>query len=162
MEKNIITAIQHICSKSKQRVTSQRIFRCINKGALNIDCELLQDCINRLEIDSRIFKKKRGKNAPFFINPIATDISKNDGQGNVERVHTSPESPKIIEKLESFVGHDLGNIQNATPIMDLINTPLLYRKDNLGGHTSTVCTDDRFFQEEFWFLRKEWIIKKNY
>ena len=57
MEEKIITAIQYIRSKSKQRVTSQRIFRFINKGALIIECELLQDCMNRLEIDGRIYKK---------------------------------------------------------------------------------------------------------
>ena len=34
MEEKIITAIQNIRSKSKQRGTSQRIFRFINKGAL--------------------------------------------------------------------------------------------------------------------------------
>ena len=33
----------------------------------------------------------------------------------MERVPKSPESPKIIEKLESFANHDLGNIQNVTP-----------------------------------------------
>ena len=60
MEEKIIAAIQYIRSKSKQRVTSQRIFRFINKGALSTDCELFQDCINRLEIDGRIYKKKEG------------------------------------------------------------------------------------------------------
>ena len=36
--------------------------------------------------------------------------------------------------------------------MYLINTHLLYRKDNSGGHSSTVSTDKRFFQEEVSFL----------
>ena len=36
MEEKIITAIQYIHSNSKQRVTSQRIFQVINKGALII------------------------------------------------------------------------------------------------------------------------------
>ena len=45
MEEQIITAIQNIRSKSKQRVTSPRIFRFINKGALSIECELFQDCM---------------------------------------------------------------------------------------------------------------------
>ena len=39
--------------------------------------------------------------------------------------------------------------------MHLINIPLLYRKDNSGGHSSNACTDDRFFQKEVIFLRKE-------
>ena len=38
--------------------------------------------------------------------------------------------------------------------MPTINTPLLYQKDNLDGHSSNVCTDDRFFYEEILFLRK--------
>ena len=46
MEEKIIAAIQHIRSKSKQRVTSQIISRFINKGASSIGCELFQDCIN--------------------------------------------------------------------------------------------------------------------
>ena len=58
MEEKIITAIQNIRSKSKQRVTSQRIFRYINKGALSIECELFQDCMNKLEIDGSIYKKR--------------------------------------------------------------------------------------------------------
>ena len=44
-EKNI-SGIQHIRSMSKERVTSERIFQSINKFALNIDCELFQNCIN--------------------------------------------------------------------------------------------------------------------
>ena len=112
MEKNI-TALQHVRSKSKQRVTLQNIFRFINKGALSIDSE----------------QSKRAKNASFFINPIDLDSNKNDGPDNVERVHKYPESLEAIEKLESFADHDLGNNQNVTPSMDLINTPLLYRKD---------------------------------
>ena len=57
MEEKIIAAIQYIHSKSNQRVTSQRTFRIFNKGALSIDCELFQDCINSLEIDGLIYKK---------------------------------------------------------------------------------------------------------
>ena len=71
MEEKIIAVIQHIRFKSKQRVTSQRIFRFISKGAVSIGCELFQDCIHGLEIESHIYKKKWGKNAFLFINPIA-------------------------------------------------------------------------------------------
>ena len=83
--------------------------------------------MNKLEIDIRIYKKKRVKNTSFFINPIPPDNKKN-GPDSAERVHKSPELSKTIEKLESTADHDLGNIQNATPSMHLINTPLLYRK----------------------------------
>ena len=136
-------------------MTSQRIFWFINKDALSIDCELFQDCINRLEIDGRIYKKKRSKHASFFINPISEDNNKNDEPNNTEKVHKSPESPKAIEKLEFFTDHIPGIIQNVTPNLPPINTPLLYRKDNLDGHGSNVCTDDRIFHEEVLFLRTE-------
>ena len=35
------------------------------------------------------------------------------------------------------------------------NSVYIYRKDNLDGHSSNVCTEDRFFYEEILFLRKE-------
>ena len=81
--------------------------------------------MNKLETDGRIYKKKREKNASFFINHILPDSKKNDGPESVERVHKSPELPKTIEKLESSADHDLGNIQNTTPSMHLINASLL-------------------------------------
>ena len=120
MEEKIITAIQNIHSKSKQRETSQRIFRFINKVALIIECEHFQDFMNKLEIEGRIYKEKRDKNASFFINPIRSDSKKNDQPDSVERVHKYLELPKPIEKLESSADHDTGNIQNARPIMRLI------------------------------------------
>ena len=46
------------------------------------------------------FTKRRSKNAPFFINPIALGNNKNDWPDNVERVDKSRESPENIEKLE--------------------------------------------------------------
>ena len=73
----------------------------------------------------------------------------------MERVHKSPELPKTLEKLKSSAHHDLGNIHNATPSMHLINTPLLYRKDNSRGLSSSVCTDLGFSTKKSFFLRKE-------
>ena len=73
----------------------------------------------------------------------------------MEKAHKSPESRKAIKKLESFAHQAPGNFQNITPNMPTINTPQLYRKDNLDGHSSNVCTDDRFFYEEILFLRRE-------
>ena len=72
----------------------------------------------------------------------------------MERVHKSPKLPKTIEKLEFSADHDLGSIQNATPSMHLINTPLLYRKNNSCGLSSNVCTDHRFFHEEVHFKER--------
>ena len=82
MDEKIITTIQHIRSKSKQRVVSQRIFQFINKGALSIECELFRDCMNRLKIDGRIYKKKRLylEKALFFINPIPRTAAKMMGR----------------------------------------------------------------------------------
>ena len=91
----------------------------------------LPRCMNKLEIDGRIYKKKMGKNASFFINPIPTDSKKNDGPDSVERFHKSPELPKTIKKLESSADHDSS------------------------GVSSNVCTDHRFLHEEVLFSRKE-------
>ena len=96
-------------------------------------------------------QKERVKIAPVFINPIPPDSNKNDESGSVERGRKSPKSTKTIEKLESFADHDFEDIQKVTSIMHLISTPLLYGKDNSGGHSSNVCTDDRFFPKEVLF-----------
>ena len=101
MEEKIIAAIQHIPSKSKQTVISQRIFRFINKGAVSSGCELFQDCINGLEIYGLISKKRRVKMLPFLLIPLPRIAKKKDETDNVEKAHKSPESPKAIKKLES-------------------------------------------------------------
>ena len=101
-----------------------------------------------------VFTKKRGKHASFFINPIPPYSNKNDGSDSVERVHKSPKSTKSIKKPESFAEHDLENIKIVTLSMHLINTLMLYRKDNLGGHSSTVCTDVRFFKKKSFFKER--------
>ena len=148
MEEKIIAAIQHIRSTSKLRVTSQRIFRFINKCAVSIGCELFQDCINGLEIDCLIYKKRGVKILPFLLIPLPRVVKKSDEADNVEKGHKSPEPPKAIKKVESFAHQVPGNFQNITPNMPTPNTPLLYRKDNLDGHSSNVCTDDRFFMKK--------------
>ena len=63
----------------------------------------------------------------------------------MEKAHKSPESPKAIKKLEPFAHQVPGNFRNITPNVPTINTLLLYRKDNLDGCSSNVCTGDRFF-----------------
>ena len=82
---------------------------------------------------------------------IAKKRKKNDELDNVEKAHKSPESPKAIKKWESFAHQVPGNFYNITPNMPTINTPLLYRKDNLDGYSSNVCTDDRLLYEEILF-----------
>ena len=96
MEEKNSAAIQNIRSSSKQSVTSQRIFGFI-KSALCIECELFQDCINRLEIDGRIYKKRGTKMLHFLLITLPQGSNKNDGPDNVQRVDKSPESPKTPE-----------------------------------------------------------------
>ena len=67
------------------------------------------------------------------------------------KAHKFPESPKAIKKLECLAHQVPRNIQNITPTMPTINTPLLYGKDNLDGHCSNICIDYRFFYEEILF-----------
>ena len=53
-------------------------------------------------------------------------------------------------------------IPNVTSSKHLLNGPLLYRKDTLGG-CSNVCIDNKFFHKEVVFLRKKLDSKqKNY
>ena len=73
----------------------------------------------------------------------------------MEKAHKSPESPKVIKKLESFAHQVPENFQNRTPNMPTTNTPLLYQKDNLDGHSSNVCTDYKFFMKKSSNLREE-------
>ena len=96
-------------------------------------------------------QKKRDKIASVFINTILPDSKKNDGPHSVEGVHKSPKLPQNNRKTRIPADHDLGNIQNTTPSMHLINTPLLYRKDSSCGLSSNVCTEHRFFHEEILF-----------
>ena len=69
----------------------------------------------------------------------------------MEKAHKSLESSKVIKKLEYFAHQIPGNFQNITPNIPTINTPQLYRKDNLDEHSRNLCTDDRFFYEEIHF-----------
>ena len=67
------------------------------------------------------------------------------------KAHKSPESSNAIKKLESFAHQVPGNFQSITPNVPTITTPLLYRKDNLDGHSSNICTDDRCFMKKSFF-----------
>ena len=63
----IVNAINCIRLKNKKRVTSQRIFSFINKGALQLDCQKFDDILCDMEIDGKIYKNGSGKNALFFL-----------------------------------------------------------------------------------------------
>ena len=114
-----------------------------------------QDCINRLEINGRIYKK-RGKNAFFFINPIVQN-SKKTMSGIMWKKLTKPLNHLQQLKKYNLLLTKFLEIFKTTPNMPTINTPLLYRKDYLDGHSSNghSSTDGRFFYEEILFLRKE-------
>ena len=64
---NIVNAINCTRLKNKKRVTSQRIFSFINKGALQLDCQKFSDILCDMEIDGKIYKDGSGKNALFFV-----------------------------------------------------------------------------------------------
>ena len=63
----IVNAINCIRLKNKKRVTSQRIFSFINKGALQLDCQKFNNILCDMEIDGKIYKNGSGKNALFFL-----------------------------------------------------------------------------------------------
>ena len=67
---NIVNAINCTRLKNKKRVTSQRIFSFINKGALQLDCQKFSDILCDMEIDGKICKDGSGKNALFFVKTI--------------------------------------------------------------------------------------------
>ena len=67
MEEKVLNAIQHIRSKCKKRVTSQRIYSFINKGALFLESNSFQDFMVGLEIDGYISKRGKGKSAHIFL-----------------------------------------------------------------------------------------------
>ena len=64
----IVNAINSIRLKNMKRVTSQRIFSFINKGALQLDCQKFNDILCDMEIDGKIYKNGSGKNASFFVD----------------------------------------------------------------------------------------------
>ena len=64
----IVNAINSIRLKNKKRVTSQRIFSFINKGALQLDCQKFSDILCDMEIDGKIYKNRSDKIASFFVD----------------------------------------------------------------------------------------------
>ena len=82
MEEKILNAIQHIRSKCKKRVTSQRIYSFINKGALFLESNSFQDFMVGLEIDGYTFKSGKGKSASYFVRKKFIDSSANKKNEN--------------------------------------------------------------------------------
>ena len=101
-------------------------------------------------------KKKGGKNALFLLILFPRTARKMMSRIAWKEFTNLQNYVKQSKNQKSSADHDLGNIQNATPSMYLINTPLLYRKDNSCGlSSSNACTGNRFFHGKVFFLRKE-------
>ena len=82
MEEKILNTIQHIRSKCKKKVTSQRIYSFTNKGALFLESNSFQDFMIGLEIDGYIFKRGTGKSASYFGRKKFSGIEKNENSNN--------------------------------------------------------------------------------
>ena len=82
MEEKILNGIQHIRSKCKKRVTYQRIYSFINKGALFLDSDLFQDFMVGLKIDGYISKRGKEKSASYFARKKFIDSSSNEENQN--------------------------------------------------------------------------------
>ena len=90
MEDRILNAIQRIRSKCKKRVTSQRIYSFINKGALFLESNSFQDFMIGLEIDGYISKRGKGKCASYFVRKKfinRSSIENNENSNNRISMH---------------------------------------------------------------------------
>ena len=67
IEAKTANEINFIRLKNKKRVTSQRTFSFINKGALQLHCQKFNDMICGMEIDGEINKNGSGKSASLFV-----------------------------------------------------------------------------------------------
>ena len=67
MKAKIVNTMNFIRLEYKKRVTSQRLFSLINKGALQLDCQNFNDIICDVELDGKLYKNGSGKNASFFV-----------------------------------------------------------------------------------------------
>ena len=166
MEEKILNAIQHIRSKCKKRVTSQRIYSFINKGALFLESNSFQDFMIGLEIDGYISKRGKGKSASYFVRKKFIDsssIEKNENSNNgISMQQNVPfSSPQTIEKARKDIEKEnieLEDIQKNTPLLNRYDTPQPRnherKTENAHLNKSAYCLDN-FLQEEISFLRKE-------
>ena len=132
MEEKILNAIQHIRSKCKKRVTSQRIYGFINKGALHLESNSFHDFMVGLEIDGYNSKRGKGKSASYFVRKKFIDSSSNEKYENsnsgISMQQNVPSSPQTIEKARKDIENEnieLENIQINTPLLNYHDTPQL-------------------------------------
>ena len=166
MKEKILNAIQHIRSKCKKIVASQRIYSFINKGLLFLESNSFQDFMAGLEIDSYIFKRGKGKSASYFVRKKSIDSSSNDKNENsnngISMQQNLPFSYRqTVEKVRKGVekeNFEPENIQKNTPLLNHYDTPQprnhQTKIENAHLNKSPYCLDN-FLQEEIGFLRKK-------
>ena len=102
MKKKILNAIQHIRSKYKKRVTSQRIYSFINKDILHLDSKPFRDFMVGSEVDVYISKRGKGKSASYFVKNKFIDSSSNEKSENsnsrISLQQNVPSAPQTIKK----------------------------------------------------------------
>ena len=137
MEDKILKAIQHIRLKCKKRVTSQKIFSFLNKGASFIDVKLFHEELDRMEIDVYIFKTGRGKNASFFVGSHLIDGNKkivsdafSTGNNTVSPLQQENLlSPVTVKSPEAFTDRTYSGLETNTPKFSKVKTPAKARCD---------------------------------
>ena len=117
----IVNAINCIRLKNKKRVTSQRIFSFINKGALELDCRKFNDILCGMEIYGKIYKNGSGKNALFFVKnyfSLEGDLTINHtySQSSVSvSTNKSVTTPDTTQSVEDVTDSEFGGVHSATP-----------------------------------------------
>ena len=138
MEAKIANAVFFIRLKNKKRVTSQKMFSFINKGALKLDCQKFNDIICNMEVDGKIYKNGSGKNALFFVKncfsleavgPVKnSDLTVNNthSQSSVSLApNKSIATPDTSQNLKNFIDSDFDRIHSSTPIIHYVKTQSL-------------------------------------
>ena len=150
MEEKIFHAIQHIRSKCKKRVTSQRIYSFINKGALFLESNSFQDFMIGLEIDGYIFKIGKGKSASYFVRKKFIDSSSNEKNENSNNGISMQQivpfsSPQTIEKTRKDIEKEnieLEDIQKNTPLLNRYDTPQPRNHERKTENKSAYCLNN--------------------
>ena len=173
MEDKILKAIQHIRLKCKKRVTSQKVFNFLNKGASFIDAKLFHEVLDRMEIGGYIFKTGRVKNASFFVGGHLIDGNKkivsdafSTGNNTVSPLQQENLlSPVTVKSPEAFTDRTYSGLETNSPNFSKVKTPAKTRCDcflkQLNSQRHDISLTDLFLQDEITFLREELVSKQN-
>ena len=173
MEDKIIKAIQYIRLKCKKRVTSQNIFSFLNKGASIVDAKLFHEVLNKMEVEGYIFKKRRGKNASFFVKLNLIDNNKNivldafSTENNIDSPlqQENISSPVTVANHEAFIDSAYNNLPSNTSNFSQVKTPTKdrggYLLQQIKSQRHNQSSTDLFLQDEIVFLREELVNKQN-